>query len=223
MTHYDYADYDYHELPQYSRIRPYAAFGPFRLLTILMMVVTILLLCMCVACGLMYMADLAEEYPTNARSVLKTLILANLILHGSIMLIDRLSWWRSCLSIVLNVLYLRLLRAFPFIRSLVDPLLCVTVALVLLETTSWYSLCARLLSYTSLFPVIGFFVFLWLVPLGLLSSCVLEEEQLPGTGGRRGGGGGGRVDPLHEGTTPNSPKRKTLLNRFVEFLKTPIG
>lgn len=216
-----YTDYEYDDLPSYGSgyLRGYAPYGPFRFLTLVMAAAAVILLCLCVACGLMYLSDFAEEYPSRARSILRALIAVNVIMHVAMMVVDRLSWWRSVLSLVANLLYLRLMRNFPFVKSFEDPMIIVTVVVVVAESAMWYWRMVALAYYTSFMTVLGFFVFLWAVPLGLLSSCVLAEDQLPGAG-QRGGASGG-VGFGAAAAPGGRGRRKTIVNSIVEFFKPP--
>ncbi|KPA84256.1 hypothetical protein ABB37_02295 [Leptomonas pyrrhocoris] len=193
--------------------RAYKSFGPFRVVSTLMVAVAIGLVAFGLACAVMFAADVAEEHPTRARWALRALIVFNIAVHTSILFIDRLSWWRSLLSLAVNALYFRLLRGFPFVPNLDSPLVVCTVGAVLIESAMWYWYSMQLMYYTSVLNIIGFFLMLWLVPIGLVASCVLEEERLPGAGSVHGGGGGGVPSDLSGGR-----KKRTILNRFADLV-----
>ncbi|KAK7195925.1 Transmembrane adaptor Erv26 [Novymonas esmeraldas] len=194
--------------------RAYRSFGPFRIVSTLMVAVAIGFVAFGLACAIMFVADLAEEHPSRARWVLRALVVFNLIVHVSIMAVDQMSWWRSLLSITVNALYLRLLRTFPFVPSMSSPLMLTTVIAVLLESAMWYWLAVRLMYYTSVMLIIGFFLMLWLVPIGLLSSCVLEDDRLPGGGAGSPYGSGTRsAEPVTSGR-----RQRTILNRLADLI-----
>jgi hypothetical protein len=195
--------------------RAYKSFGPFRIVTTLMVAVAIGLVAFGLACAVMFIADIAEEYPSRARWTLRALITLNVVVHASIMLIDQLSWWRSVLSLVVNALYLRLLRNFPFAPALNSPLVVGTIVAVLMESAMWYWYSVQLMYYTSILNIIGFFLLLWMVPIGLLSSCILEEDRLPGAGNIYGGGAS---SDLAGAGAAGGRKKRTILNRLADLI-----
>ena len=198
----------------------YKSLGPFRLVSTLMVAVAIGLVAFGLVCAVMFVADVAEEYPSRAKWALRALITFNVIVHVSIMLIDQLSWWRSVLSLVVNALYLRLLRSFPFVPPMNSPLVLCTVAAVLMESTMWYWYAVKLMYYTALLNIIGFFLMLWLVPVGLLSSCVLEEDRLPGAESVYGSGGGS-PSVIGGAGVSGGRKKRTILNRLADLISKP--
>ncbi|KPI89930.1 hypothetical protein ABL78_1002 [Leptomonas seymouri] len=200
--------------------RAYKSFGPFRIVSTLMVAVAIGLIAFGLACAVIFAADIAEEYPSRARRALQVLITFNVVVHTSILFIDQLSWWRSVFSLVVNALYLRLLRRFPFVPSLSSSLVVGTVGAVLMESALWYWYSVQLMYYTSILNIMGFFLMLWLVPIGMLSSCVLEDEQLPGGGGVYGSGGCVGDGGVAPGASSGRRKR-TLLNRLTDLIRKP--
>lgn len=219
--------YDPGRMEGYNRYRvphAYYSYGPFRIITIIMVVVTLLLVTFGLACALMYVADLAEEFPSRARNVLRGLIVFNFTAHLLIMCVDHLSWWRSCISIVMNVLYLRVLRNFPFIPDFNHPLVIAVVMGVLVESAAWYTLAVRLMYYTSVWMIVAFYVMLWLVPIGLFTSCVPEEDRLPGAGSASmysTQAGPGLGTPA--AAAGSARRKKTIFNRVVGVFRTNEG
>ncbi|CAC9500447.1 conserved hypothetical protein [Leishmania infantum JPCM5] len=203
--------------------RAYRPFGPFRLVSTLMVAVAIGFIAFGLACAVMFVAEVAEEHPSRTKWILRALIFFNFAVHASILVVDQMSWWRSLLSLLVNVLYLRLLRTFPFVPGMNSPLVLATMLAVLLESAMWYWFALRLMYYTSILLVFGFFLMLWLVPIGLLSSCVIEDDRLPGGGGAgamyscssgcASGGGSSAPDAMAGGR-----RRRTILNRLADLI-----
>ncbi|KAG5475439.1 hypothetical protein LSCM1_03557 [Leishmania martiniquensis] len=203
--------------------RAYRSFGPFRIVSTLMVAVAIGLVVFGLACAVMFVAEVSEEHPSRAKWALRALIVFNLVVHTFILIVDQMSWWRSLLSLLVNMLYLRLLRTFPFVSSMSSPLVLTTMLAVLLESAMWYWLALRLLYYTSALLIIGFFLMLWLVPVGLLSSCVIEDDRLPGGGGMGtmhgsspgAASGGGSITSAG---VAQGRRRRTIMNRLADLI-----
>ncbi|KAG5475970.1 hypothetical protein CUR178_03685 [Leishmania enriettii] len=204
--------------------RAYKSFGPFRVVSTLMVAVAIGLVVFGLACAVMFVAEVSEEHPSRAKWALRGLIVFNVVVHASILIVDQMSWWRSLLSLFVNVLYLRLLRTFPFVSSMSSPLVLTTMLAVLLESVMWYWLAVRLMYYTSVLLIIGFFLMLWLVPLGLLSSCVIEDDRLPGGGGGMGAMHSGSLGAASGGgafardAAAHGRRRRTILNYVADLI-----
>ncbi|GET89857.1 hypothetical protein, conserved [Leishmania tarentolae] len=203
--------------------RAYRSFGPFRVVSTVMIAVAIGFVAFGLACAVMFVSEVAEEHPSRTKCILRALIVFNFAVHASILVVDQMSWWRSLLSLLVNVLYLRLLRTFPFVPGINSPLVLATILAVLLESAMWYWYALRLMYYTSTLLVFGFFFMLWIVPIGLLSSCAVEDDRLPGGGGAgslyscgRGsasGGGSSAPDAVLGGR-----RRRTILNRLADLI-----
>lgn len=175
MSLYESSEAFYHyNVPE----RSYYIYGPFHLATSLMSVVLIVLALLSIFFAMLYLADFVEDNPTLSRKVLRISVLVNVVIHVLIMVIDRLSWWRSVLSIVLNVIYSRILRSFPFIPSTSRPILWLAAVGAVAESVSWYILFWSMATTTV--TLMGFFGLLWLLPLVFLSTCTLESNELPG-------------------------------------------
>ncbi|EKF26616.1 hypothetical protein MOQ_009684 [Trypanosoma cruzi marinkellei] len=175
---------EYYDFLQGSREPPYMRYGPFDILTFFMSCITGLAILFSVACAIGYIADVAEEFPTRAKKILYTMAIGVLFLHGLILVLDQLSFWCSLVSIITNVLYLRILSGFPNV-SLTHPLTILTIVSLVVESLSWYSffLFSPVMSeHLGSRRFFAFTAFLWLMPLGLLVSLQLEPVGLPGSG-----------------------------------------
>ncbi|RNF27089.1 uncharacterized protein Tco025E_00747 [Trypanosoma conorhini] len=175
-------DYDY-DTPQDYFKPPYMRYGPFEVLTFLMSCVTGVAVVFSCSCAVGYLAELAEEFPTRAKKILHVMAIGVLSVHVLILVMDQLSFWRSLVSIVTNVLYLRLLVGFPHC-ALTHPLTLLTIASLVVEVVSWYSFFVftpSLLETVGSYRIASFTLFLWLMPLGFLVSLEVEPVDLPGS------------------------------------------
>ncbi|RNF01237.1 hypothetical protein TraAM80_07138 [Trypanosoma rangeli] len=173
-------DYDYYTAQDYLR-PPYMRYGPFEILTFFMSCAVGVAILFSCSCAVGYLAELAEEFPTRAKKILHAMAIGVLSVHVLILVIDQLSFWRSLVSIITNVLYLRLLTGFPRC-SLTHPLTLLTIASLVVEVVSWYTLLVftpSLLETVGSYKIVSFIFFLWLMPLGFLVSLEVEPVELP--------------------------------------------
>ncbi|KAH9588861.1 Transmembrane adaptor Erv26 [Trypanosoma melophagium] len=176
-----------HNYEYYSDIYnsvPYMRYGPFEITTFLMSCFIGVAILFSFACAIGYLADLAEEFPTRTRKILHTMILFALAIHTFILILDRLSWWRSLVSIITNLLYLRILANFPRIPS-TQPFAIAAIVALLLEMLSWYTFFALYSNVNmsiGVSRIISFVTFILLVPIGFLVTLEVEPVILPGSG-----------------------------------------
>merc|ERR1711865_589109 len=71
----------------------------------------------CLACGLYYMAELAEEYPTFTKSMIQWSIMIILLLHPFLWIFESFPVLPVAFGIATHAMYYRLLiMDFPFIE-----------------------------------------------------------------------------------------------------------
>merc|ERR1711988_642667 len=71
----------------------------------------------CLACGLYYMAELAEEYPTLTKKLIRYCIWAILALHPMLWIFEAFPFLPPAFGIATHLAYYRLLEMdFPFIE-----------------------------------------------------------------------------------------------------------
>ena len=170
MSRYDY-DYRDHE--------PELGWGAFYITMTLVSYLASVLGAMSVATGLFYLAELAEEFPTLTKRVLKGLLGVVCALLTLFMVIDGLSPWRCCASVLFHVLYAQLLRGFPWI-NLTSPLCIGCIAAFLCDNVSWYLFFTSNGGHFPFWSVISFFLLcVWSAPLGFFISLAATEDQLP--------------------------------------------
>lgn len=152
--------------------------------------VGIIVLALSVASALFYLTELAEEYSVVTKRILRALVFSVAALHGLVLVVDEMSWWRSVLSMAaLLGPYRLLLRRFPWV-SLSSTVVLAAVAMFVVDNASWYSYFLTTDVELPFWSVVPFFLtMVWLVPIGFFVSLAIEDERMPGGGGGLAGGG----------------------------------
>lgn len=152
----------------------------------------LVLAAICLAAGLLYLAELAEEYSKVMRSVLKAGTAAVLALHLVLLLFDSHPLYCVASSFAAHLSYAALLPRFP-VFNLKSPGFLLAVGLFLLSTGCW-SYQFYYYTYASLEFVFGFLcVLVWFVPFCLGLAAGANEGALPSSHGVQfplSGGGG---------------------------------
>ncbi|KAJ9473570.1 Protein SVP26 [Diplonema papillatum] len=133
------------------------------------------------AAGLYYVAEMAEENTVMARRILKTWLIAVIVVNALLLVVDGLH--QCFVSMVANVVYASLLRNYPF-ADLSSPAVLASAVIFVIDTISWYLyfVDSTTPSY-SITQVIGFFgTLVWVVPFGFFVTLSLSEDALPGLG-----------------------------------------
>ena len=192
----------------------------FELLCNLTVLLVIVFTALSYATGLFYLAELAEEYPTNTRRVIVGLIASICALHLLAFLFSSLSPLSLLLGLLTHACYYRLTSTFPYL-PLTSPTFFLSLALLASSQISWYLTLTPppssssthpyssytpysqpgspyhhrpSLSYTPPQLLAFFLLFVYLVPLAFFVTGSVSSQALPSMGERlREGGGGGRV------------------------------
>lgn len=163
----------------YHYREPVLDWSVFYVVTLVGSTLAVVALALSAACGLFYLAELAEEYSTAARRLLRYGIAVVLVLHALILSIDRLSWWRSVVSLVANAAYYQLLATFPWVK-LSSPVCITAVFCFAIDNIGWYSLFMLQSGEFPFWSVVSFFVVLvWLVPVGFFVSLAVSDDRIP--------------------------------------------
>ncbi|KAI8872236.1 DUF396-domain-containing protein, partial [Ramicandelaber brevisporus] len=157
---------------------------------------------LCMACGLYFLADLAEEHTAVARRIINGTINAVVAIHILLFICDGdIPWWHTALSVGINAgVYRRVLKSYPDTDPL-DPAFVASCAALVVDHLLWfqflvYDYCEDLLApsnkqnnnYSSgggerglggQAVVAAMFVLTWLVPLMLFVSMSAGEYTLP--------------------------------------------
>jgi hypothetical protein len=148
----------------------------FTVLTTLFGYVALITSALCIACGLYCLAEVAEEYSSLAKRVLKGMLLAVAVFHA-LFLVAGVPFFTILVSLLCQLCYASLLPSFPFVDPFSLPSLA-AMAGVLVSHYAWFNFFAS--NYTPIFQVTGFFlIVIWSVPLGFFVSLSIGDDALP--------------------------------------------
>jgi len=138
----------------------------------------LLFIAVCLACGLYYMAELAEEYPTFTKAIIKWSIVVITGLHPMLCILEPFPILPVAVGIATHCMYYRLLvMNFPFIE-LTSPNFLGSCGMMILSHYFWISH-----FNTTMYPItyiMGFFfTCVWLVPFAYFISLSINEFVLP--------------------------------------------
>eukprot|EP00180_Rhodochaete_pulchella_P001471 Plantae.Rhodophyta-Rhodochaete_pulchella.ctg2280.p1 GENE.Plantae.Rhodophyta-Rhodochaete_pulchella.ctg2280~~Plantae.Rhodophyta-Rhodochaete_pulchella.ctg2280.p1 ORF type:complete len:240 (-),score=29.86 Plantae.Rhodophyta-Rhodochaete_pulchella.ctg2280:609-1283(-) len=158
----------------------------------------------CLACGLYYLAELAEENTSLAKKCLQWACLGQVGIQVLLLVFERFPLGPVFTSVAAHGIYLGLLHRFPFIEPKSVPFIA-ACALFAGSNVAWF----RFFTSTSEFfyqyrlsPPAAiasfFFLTIWIVPLGLFVSLTINDSVLPGAG----------IDAPRSGNLSGDGKRK---------------
>ena len=163
------------------------------------------------ATGLFYIAELAEEFPTLTKRVVRYLVAAIAALHAAA-LFSALPKLPVVIGLLLHLSYLPLLSTFP-VLPLTSPTFYLSLALLLSAQLCWYyklptspypsyptyGSYSTARTYSNAQLLAFYLLFVWLVPLVFFvagsvtsSSLPMDGERVRGDEEERGKGKGGR-------------------------------
>lgn len=161
----------------------------------------------CLACGLYYLVELAEEYTLLTKKLIRLTILLHLPLHFLLWIYERFPALPCLIGFASHLVYLLLLRSFPFIEPLSPPFL-LSILMFLINNLSWYhflSSDAELFYQYRVAPVPAiasfFLLVVWLVPCFFFISLTVNDAVLPSS-----------TAPHHQ--RPSSKRRHLVLHLF---------
>jgi len=172
----------------------------------------------CLACGLYYLAELAEENTSLAKKLLQWGSLAEIALQLLLWVAERFPWLPVVTTIAAHAVYLGLLDKFPFIEPTSPPFVLACL-LFLGSNYFWfrYFTTTREFFYQyRLAPVPSvasyFFFALWIVPIGLFVSLTINDSVLPGAGTDAPRSGGLSADAKRKRTNLVAGAAKVLVH-----------
>lgn len=181
--------------------------------------ILLLFAAVCLACGLYYLVELAEEYTTFTKRVIRLAILGELVLHFLLWAYERMWFLPSFIGVVSHTSYLLLLRSFPFIEPSSSSFIAASM-LFLADNFFWYRSFHKDPEFLYKFqisptPAMASFYFLvvWLVPLGFFVSLTVNDSVLP-SGIQGNTSRYGNAAHPHSAEFPDTKKRKSQ-NIFV--------
>lgn len=153
----------------------------------------LLFLAVCMACGLYYMAELAEEYSRLTKKILKYSIISVIVIHALLLVLDGFPFFTTLFGIALHGVYYQFLKDFPFVKFS-EPLFLGACVGLLVNHYLWIVYFREEYQYR-VPQIMAFFVpCVWLVPFGFFVSVSLGDTVLPsathsgGLGTQEGGG-----------------------------------
>jgi hypothetical protein len=166
-------------------------------------------LTLAIASGLYYLSEVVEEHSVFAKRILTRLIYGLIAIQTLLLVVDRLPWLPSLVSIASHAIYLQNLRRFPVVK-LTDPIFVSSCVLVLVNHWLWfrhfsqppkydyspgrggrydyYNPAATAPNFTEIASFFGLMV--WLVPFALFVSLSAGENVLPSMGSEYATGAG---------------------------------
>jgi len=153
----------------------------FVLLTYISVYMAMAFAALCLATGLYYVAELAEEYSVLTKKILEYTVFVVVGAHVFLWVFDRFPLKYVIAGIISHVVYYQLLRAFPFI-SLKSISFVISCVCFLVSHYTWYRYFTD--PWTPAFDfyqLLGFFfTCVWLVPGALFITLNIGENSLPG-------------------------------------------
>jgi hypothetical protein len=136
---------------------------------------------LCLATGLYYVAELAEEYSVLAKKILVYGVFTIITIHIALWLLDRFPFRYVAFGTFSHIVYYQLLKSFPFIslKSISFILSCICF---FASHYSWYKFFTD--PWTPAFDfyqLLGFFFCcVWLIPGALFITLNIGDMSLPG-------------------------------------------
>lgn len=168
----------------------------------------------CLACGLYYLVELAEEYTVFTKKVIRVTILAQFPLHLLLWTYERFPFLQCFVGLLAHAVYLLLLRSFPFIEP-ASPHFIFACVMFLLNNYSWYRFFttdAELFYRYRVAPVPAmasfFLLTVWLVPCAFFCSLTVNDSVLPSAAVPAS-----RAQPF--ANDPNAPEKKKRSRNIV--------
>lgn len=146
---------------------------------------SLLFAAVCLACGLYYLVELAEEYTVLTKKIIRVTILVHIVIHILLFVYERFPFFQCIVGLAAHLMYLQLLRPFPFINPMSSPFL-ISVLLFIVDNVVWFRYLwgdIEVFYRYRVAPVpatAGFyFLVIWLVPCAFFCSLTVNDSVLP--------------------------------------------
>jgi len=131
----------------------------------------------CLASGLIYLAEVVEEYAFITKKIIKYTIWAVIVIHILIWLLEDIPAKEVLLGIFAHAVYYSLLKDFPLV-SLLSVKFIASVLLVLANHGLWFWFFREnYLPFSQILAI--FFICVWIVPFAFFVSLSANENTLP--------------------------------------------
>jgi len=144
----------------------------------------------CMACGLYYMSELAEEHTSLAKRILKHMIHFQIVAHVLLLIYERFPSLYVSLGLLTHCCYFLLLRKFPIVE-LSSGVFIMACVLFVVSNIGWFVLFKNNVELIDRYAVLSgpavsafFALMVWSVPIGLFVSLTLNDSMLPATAQR---------------------------------------
>ncbi|KAL0476263.1 transmembrane adaptor Erv26 [Acrasis kona] len=139
---------------------------------------------LCLATGLYYLAELAEEYAVIAKKINTWLILSIIVIHILLWIFDEFKLNQILFGIVSHIVYFQLLKGFPYIRVKSISFIASCACFLISHVLWYYHFTDYRTPYYDLSQLLGFFFScVWLAPTALFVTLSIGDMSLPGVGG----------------------------------------
>ncbi|SPP73562.1 protein TEX261 [Drosophila guanche] len=139
--------------------------------------IQITFLTLSIVAGLYYLAELAEEYTTQARRCILFMISFTIFVYIMLMVFEDLPWSMLLCGFVAQGFHLSIMGGFPFIRLLSVPFLGSLVMLVVNHLLAFQYFTTVYVPFTQ---VLAYFtICMWIVPFALFVSLSANDSVLP--------------------------------------------
>eukprot|EP00761_Pharyngomonas_kirbyi_P004510 gb/GECH01004515.1/.p1 GENE.gb/GECH01004515.1/~~gb/GECH01004515.1/.p1 ORF type:complete len:203 (+),score=23.08 gb/GECH01004515.1/:1-609(+) len=137
---------------------------------------------LCLATGLYYISELAEEYTSKTKITLRYLIATVFILHLLLLISGELPW-KSCLfGAASHAFYFSLLGKFPYFKPLSVSFIGACICFIITHVVWYVHFIDPFNVPPSFHQLLGFFfTFVWICPMGLFVTLSFDAA-LPGAG-----------------------------------------
>lgn len=142
----------------------------------------------CLACGLYYLVELAEEYTTFTRKLIRVTILCQFVLHLLLWSYEGFPFMQCFVGLASHTVYLLLLQSFPFIEPS-SPQFILSCLMFLANNYFWFRFFqtdVELFYRYRVTPVPAMASFylltVWLVPCAFFCSLTVNDSVLPTAG-----------------------------------------
>eukprot|EP01105_Mastigella_eilhardi_P005296 TRINITY_DN17042_c0_g1_i1.p1 TRINITY_DN17042_c0_g1~~TRINITY_DN17042_c0_g1_i1.p1 ORF type:complete len:202 (+),score=77.19 TRINITY_DN17042_c0_g1_i1:88-693(+) len=146
-------------------------------LTFIAYAVGLLFVCVCLAQGLYFIAELVEEHTMIAKRILKYAITTVIVLHVLLFFFEELPTMELAVSFLAHIVYSWLLVRFPVV-DLFSPQFILSTMMAVGSHCLWFKhFLFTWYSYTEMMAI--FLVCVWLVPFCFFVSLSANEATLP--------------------------------------------
>jgi hypothetical protein len=180
----------------------------FLFLTYTSLYVGLAFVALCLATGLYYLAELAEEYTITTKKVINSIVISISIIHVLLLIFERFPFWITLFGLFTHLVYYQFLKEFPFFQILSFTFF-LSCACFLFSHVFWYWHFTDHLSHSfDFYQLLGFFFScVWITPLLFFVTLSVNDNSLPG------------AQLISEYGIPKK-KRNSLISYILSFFKT---